>query len=116
MTVWFDAMPESIRAEIAESGLTFKEVENAQEGLDAAHIFVTEEAELKAQLAKLRKLIAADGQVWVSWPKKASGVATEIDQAMVQSAGLAAGFVDIKKCAIDETWSGLKFVIPKADR
>lgn len=116
MRVWFDGMPESIAAEISETVSKLTKLDAPETGLDAAHIFVTEKADLEAKLAQLRGLIAKDGQVWVSWPKKASKMPTEIDQAEVQKAGLAAGFVDTKKCAVDETWSGLKFVIPKADR
>lgn len=116
MRVWFSDMPDSIRAEITDYGLELDELPAAEQGLNAAHIFVTTHDQLSSHLKSLRTKIAKDGQVWVSWPKKASGVATEIDQAAVQKAGLAAGFVDTKKCAVDETWSGLKFVIPKADR
>ena len=113
MRVWFGDMPESIRAEIEESGLTLLDQADPNSGIDAAHIFVTTAGALNNKLAMLRRQIEIDGQVWVSWPKKASGVETEIAQAEVQQAGLAIGFVDIKKCAVDETWSGLKFVIRK---
>ena len=113
MRVWFDNMPDSIRAEIDEYGLTLIEEAKPSEGLNAAHIFTSERAILESRLQTLRHLIDPAGQVWVSWPKKASGMETEIDQAAVQEAGLAIGFVDTKKCAVDETWSGLKFVIRK---
>jgi hypothetical protein len=68
---------------------------------------------LDSKLAQLRGLIAPAGQVWVSWPKKASGMPTEVAQDDVQSAGLGIGFVDSKKCAVDDIWSGMKFVIRK---
>ena len=113
MRVWFDDMPVSIRAEIDEYGLTLAEEEAPSKGLNAAHIFTAERAVLEERLKTLRHLIDPTGQVWVSWPKKASKMPTEIDQAMVQEAGLAIGFVDTKKCAVDEVWSGLKFVIRK---
>jgi len=113
MRVWFYNMPDSIRAEIDDYGLTLIEEAKPSKGLSAAHVFVSEQAALKSHLATLRNLIEPAGQVWVSWPKKASGMETEIDQAAVQKAGLAIGFVDTKKCAVDETWSGLKFVIRK---
>jgi hypothetical protein len=54
--------------------------------------------------------------VWVSWPKKASGVATDVTENVVREAGLAASLVDVKICAVDETWSGLKFVIRRSER
>ncbi|MEM9501865.1 MAG: DUF3052 family protein [Pseudomonadota bacterium] len=113
---WFDAMPENIMDEIDEYALELRFVTDPADGVDAAHIFVIEEADLATKLAQLRQQIAKDGQVWVSWPKKGSGQETALDQATVQRVGLAAGFVDTKKCAVDEVWSGLKFVIPKVDR
>ncbi|WP_432200543.1 DUF3052 family protein [Erythrobacter sp. W53] len=115
-TCWFDDMPKNIMDEIDEYALELRFVATPREGLNAAHIFVTEERDLATKLTELRSLIAKDGQVWVSWPKKGSGHETALDQAAVQRIGLAAGFVDTKKCAVDEVWSGLKFVIPKADR
>ncbi|MDG5749470.1 DUF3052 family protein [Qipengyuania sp. XHP0207] len=111
--VWFFEMPESVQDEIGEYALELTFVASPDERLDAAHIFVAEQALLERKLAELRRSIAPDGQVWVSWPKKGSGVATEIDEHDVREAGLAIGFVDTKKCAVDETWSGLKFVIRK---
>lgn len=113
---WFDAMPESIIDEIDEYALELRFVRQPVEGLDAAHIFVTEAQDLKAKLNQLRPLLDKKGQVWVSWPKKGSGHETALDQASVQTIGLDAGLVDTKKCAVDDIWSGLKFVIPKKDR
>ncbi len=113
---WFDAMPESIMDEIDEYALELTFVAQPTQGLDAAHLFVTQEADLTAKLTQLRHLIDKKGQIWVSWPKKGSGQETTLDQAEVQRVGLASGLVDTKKCAVDEVWSGLKFVIPKADR
>ncbi len=111
--VWFFEMPESVQDEIGEYALELTFVASPDEPLDAAHIFVTEQALLERKLAELRRSIAPDGQVWVSWPKQGSGVATEIDEHDVREAGLAIGFVDTKKSAVDEIWSGLKFVIRK---
>lgn len=113
---WFDAMPENVQDEIDEYALELTFVADPAEGVDAAHIFVTAEDDLSAKLAMLRGQIINDGHVWVSWPKKGSGQETMLDQAAVQRIGIAAGFIDTKKCAVDDTWSGLKFVIPKADR
>ncbi|MEP0390818.1 MAG: DUF3052 family protein [Erythrobacter sp.] len=113
---WFLNMPGTVREEIEDYGLELVIVGEPEEGTEAVHIFVTDGTKLANHLAKLRTLIAKDGQVWVSWPKKGSGMETALDQGAVQRLGLDAGFVDIKKCAIDEIWSGLKFVIPKVDR
>ncbi|MCA0904488.1 DUF3052 family protein [Qipengyuania aquimaris] len=113
ITVWFDGMPESIIDEIDEYALELTFVPGPEAGPDAAHIFVTDQAALEEKLVVLRDAISSNGHVWVSWPKQASGVATEIDEHAVREAGLALGFVDTKKCAVDETWSGLKFAIRK---
>ena len=113
---WFDNMPESVQDEIDEYALELTFVGDPAEGVDAAHVFVTESEDLREKLAALRRQIAKEGQVWVSWPKLGSDPETGLDQAEVQRIGLASGFVDTKKCAVDEIWSGLKFVIPKADR
>ena len=67
----------------------------------------------QSTLAALRDQIASDGQVWVSWPKKASKVPTDITEDTIREVALPLGFVDTKVCAIDETWSGLKLVIRK---
>jgi hypothetical protein len=61
-------------------------------------------------------VIAPDGMIWVSWPKKASRVATDLSETVIRDTALPLGLVDIKVCAIDEVWSGLKFVIPKNQR
>ena len=111
MRVWFLDMPESVRAEIEASGLTLSEDEVPAPGLNAAHIFVTEREGLEKHLATLRKMIDPAGQVWVSWPKKASNVDTDITEDTIREVALPMGFVDIKVCAVDAVWSGLKLVI-----
>lgn len=113
MRVWFDAMPEHVIDEIDEYALELTFVADPAQGIDAAHIFVTEKAALAAQLATLRHQIAPDGQIWVSWPKKAAKVPTDITEDMIRELCLPLGLVDTKVCAIDETWSGLKLVIRK---
>src|SRR5581483_5016098 len=75
-----------------------------------------EGATLAAALKRYRAAIAPHGMVWVSWPKKASGVATDLSDLVVRATALPLGLVDVKVCAIDATWSGLKFVIPKDQR
>jgi hypothetical protein len=80
------------------------------------HVFVTRFSSLENRLKSLRKSIAPECMIWVSWPKKASGVATDVTEDRVRDAALPLGFVDVKVCAIDEVWSGLKLVIRKALR
>lgn len=83
---------------------------------DLALAFADCERSLQAVLAKLEPKLAADGMIWVAWPKKASGVATDLGEDAVRRAGLALGLVDVKVCAIDATWAGLKFVRRVRDR
>jgi len=80
------------------------------------HIFTTERRELEAELPRLKAGLAKDGILWVSWPKQASRVETDLDGNVVRGLGLAAGLVDVKVCAVDATWSGLKFVYRLKDR
>lgn len=82
-------------------------------GIEFCHLFVTSAAALKMKLPLLRKKIDPAGVVWVSWPKKSSGVSSDITEDVIRQLALPLGFVDIKVCAIDETWSGLKLVIRK---
>ena len=111
--VWFSGMPESVQDEIGEYALELTFVADPGHGVDAAHVFVTERAELERLLVALRRQIAPDGQVWVSWPKKAAKVPTDIVEDTIRAVALPLGFVDTKVCAVDETWSGLKLVIRK---
>lgn len=74
------------------------------------HRFVQRRAELAADFPHLARALTDDGTLWISWPKKASGVETDLDENAVREIGLAQGLVDVKVCAVDEVWSGLKFV------
>jgi hypothetical protein len=111
--VWFSGMPDHVADEIDEYALELTFVGDPAEGIDSAHVFVTERADLEARLSALRSQVAPDGQVWVSWPKKASNVPTDVTEDTIREVALPLGFVDTKVCAIDETWSGLKLVIRK---
>jgi hypothetical protein len=84
--------------------------------LDMVHLFAMQAAALRKKLPACRDAIAPDGMVWVSWPKKSSGVATDVTENVVRDTALSLGLVDIKVCAIDDTWSGLKLVIPLKQR
>jgi hypothetical protein len=85
-------------------------------GVDIVHLFATEAAALGDKLAAYRDAIKPDGMVWVSWPKKSSRVPTDLTDQVVRETGLRLGLVDVKVCAIDDIWSGLKFVIPRDRR
>jgi len=110
MRVWSFGMPESVRAEIAASGLQLQLFDAAGPPIDAAHIFVTERTELASRLKQLMPLLVPSGFIWVSWPKKASKVPTDITEDTVRDVCLPMGLVDVKVCAVDETWSGLKLM------
>jgi len=84
--------------------------------IDFAMIFVKTAAELKKQFPRFAKKLAPAGIIWISWPKKACGVATDLTENEVRKIGLDAGLVDVKVCAVNEIWSGLKFVIRLKDR
>ncbi len=111
--VWFAGMPEPVFDEIAEYALDLTFVDDPAKGIDAAHIFVTERADLVERLAALRQQIARDGQVWVSWPTDAAVQPTDITADTVRELALPLGFVDTKACEVDAAWSALKLVIRK---
>jgi hypothetical protein len=93
-----------------------KVVTRSKAPFDMVHLFVTEVASLRKKLATCRSAITPDGMIWVSWPKKSSGVTTDLTDVVVRDTALPLGLVDIKVCAVDDIWSGLKFVIPKKER
>ena len=84
--------------------------------LDLVLLFVDRERVLEKQFAQLAKKLSPNGMIWIAWPKKSSGVLTDLIFDRVQGIGLSSGLVDVKICAINETWSGLKFVIRLRDR
>lgn len=89
----------------------------SEEGnLDVTVFFTKSGAELEAAFPALISATAQNGCIWISWPKKSSGLATDLNENIVRDLGLAAGVVDVKVCAVDETWSGLKFVRRLKDR
>jgi hypothetical protein len=85
-------------------------------GRDFIMLFVSSLKDLKKELPKLKKKLTRDGILWVSWPKKSSGVETDLSFDVVQQLGLKIGLVDVKICAVNEIWSGLKFVYRLKDR
>ena len=95
------------------AGLSVQWSECPKAGIGFVHLFTTSKSKLKTKVLRLRKLIAPDGIIWASWPKKSSGVATDITEDIVREIALPTGLVDIKVCAVDETWSGLKLMIRK---
>lgn len=83
---------------------------------DFAQLFVKSEKELTTKFTEYAKRLQPSGMLWVSWPKKSSGVSTNLSENIVRDIGLRAGLVDVKICAVSEVWSGLKFVFRLRDR
>ena len=81
--------------------------------IDIAHVFVTRKEDLKGHLVTLRNQLKPNAVVWVSWPKKAAKVPTSVSEDIIRELALPLGFVDIKVCAVNEIWSGLKLVVRK---
>jgi hypothetical protein len=104
-----------VRAELREA-LAACVVVTGGEVLDFAMLFSTSRAELRQEFSSMAKQLAPAGMLWVSWPKKSSGVASDLDENVVRGIGLRAGLVDVKVCAVTEVWSGLKFVRRVKDR
>lgn len=93
--------------------IAIDQIDTAPPGYDFVHIFTTVRSVLEALAQKLMALIARDGMIWVSWPKKAAKIATDITEDVIRAVVLPLGLVDVKVCAVDQTWSGLKLVIRK---
>ena len=91
-------------------------VKTARAPLDLVHLFAVEAKGLAAKLRSYRQAIAPDGMIWVSWPKRASGIASDLTDVVVRDTALPLGLVDVKVCAVDDVWSALKFVIPVKQR
>lgn len=109
-------LPTDVRAELKPALDSCRTALDGRGPLDFAMIFVKGQAEMKKHFSGVAKQLAPAGMLWVSWPKKSSGVATDLTENEVRRIGLEAGLVDVKVCAVSEVWSGLKFVIRVKDR
>jgi hypothetical protein len=114
--VLLESLPADVRTDLKDSLSACEIVKKPRGPLDFVMLFVKSRAELEARITTLFQQLAPAGMLWVSWPKKSSGVACDLNENDVRAIGLAAGLVDIKVCAVNDTWSGLKFVIPVAKR
>lgn len=108
--------PKDFQSELGELPDKVEFVKRSTKLLDIVLFFVLSERALARDFAHLAEKLKPNGMIWIAWPKKSSGVATDLSFECVQQIGLAAGLVDVKICAIDETWSGLKFVYRLKDR
>jgi hypothetical protein len=107
--------PAEVRAELREALAECARVKQG-DALDFVMMFTKSRVEMTKEFARIGKLLAPAGMLWVSWPKKSSGVVADVDENVVREIGLAAGLVDVKVCAVTEVWSGLKFVRRVKDR
>jgi hypothetical protein len=114
--IFADGAPAEYRKIVGELPEGARLLAQPQAPLDMVHVFATETKGLAGRLCKFRDAIAPDGMIWVSWPKKASGIATDLSDIVVRDTALPLGLVDIKVCAIDDVWSGLKFVVRAKNR
>ncbi len=108
--------PKDFQSELGELPDRVEFVKRPTKSLDIVLFFVVSERALARDFAKLAEKLTTNGLLWIAWPKKSSGVTTDLSFERVQRIGLDAGLVDVKICAIDETWSGLKFVYRLKDR
>jgi hypothetical protein len=114
--VTFVGLPADVKAELREALTGSTVVKNGGGPLDFAMVFAKTQAGLKREFVRLARLLAPAGMLWACWPKKTSGVATDMNENDVRRIGLETGLVDVKLCAVSEVWSGLKFVRRVRDR
>ena len=108
--------PAGFRRELVDLPKQISFVTSLEDDLDLILFFTKSRAELSANFSRLSSKLAPAGMLWIAWPKKASGVETDLSDYVVRDTGLEAGLVDVKVCAVNDVWSGLKFVIRVKDR
>jgi hypothetical protein len=108
--------PEGLDELLGELPEGLRIVRRLADGIDAAWIFVLARRDLERRLPELLRRLPPDGTLWISWPKRASGVPTDVTENVLREVVLPTGWVDIKVAAIDETWSGLRFALRRSER
>jgi hypothetical protein len=109
-------MPNEVKTELRNALMKCQRETVASRDLDFIVLFAKSLTVLRVELLSAAKALAPAGMLWISWPKKSSGVATDLTEDVVRQSGLDAGLVDVKVCAVTDVWSGLKFVIPVKNR
>jgi len=109
-------MPADVRTELRDALAECRITRDLSAPLEFIHLFSKVRAELEREIKRAAKALAPAGMLWISWPKKSSGVATDLTEDIIRDTGLAIGLVDVKVCAVTDVWSGLKFVIPVKNR
>lgn len=113
--IWFSGAPDGYERALLKAG-RLNVRRKLTQGHDFMHFFARRRASLSQAMPRLRRSMKPSGVVWISWPKKSSGLSTDLDENVVREIGLGAGLVDVKVCAVDGVWSALKFVVPLRDR
>lgn len=116
MRVAFVNAPKNLEKLLGPLPEDVRQLARVGKDMDYVHVFCATSAGLEQRLPRLVQALAPDGMLWISWPKKTSALAKDLDGAGVRESGLATGLVDIKVCAVDEDWSGHKFVRRRKDR
>jgi len=116
MKAFFSGAPAAVVAELEPALADVRLVASLEPDLDFIFGFARADPDLRKEFAAWKRHLAKSGCIWVSWPKKTSGLATDLTDAVVRAIGLKSSLVDIKVCAVDEQWSALKFVYRKSDR
>ena len=109
-------VPADVKAELKDAIGTCELSRKGRRALDFVLLFVRSQAKLKNEFSRVAQQLAPAGMLWVAWPKKTSGIPSDLSENEVRSIGLEIGLVDVKVCAVNEVWSGLKFVIRVKDR
>jgi len=108
--------PEDYAATLGKLPSSVKQTKKLEGPLDFVQFFCSKRAQLEENFRRLKGALSTSGMLWVSWPKGSSGAPTDLTENVVREIGLKNGLVDVKVCAVDETWSGLKFVFRLKDR
>ncbi|MBM3800803.1 MAG: DUF3052 family protein [Acidimicrobiia bacterium] len=108
--------PEAYDETLGELPPGARRLTKPKEGMDFIQLFVKHRSELERTFPALKKELAETGMLWISWPKATAKIDTDVNENVVREIGLSQGMVDVKVCAVDEVWSGLKFVHRLADR
>ena len=115
-SIFVDQAPENYRKLVEPLPEGVSIVPRLADKVDIVHIFSSEAKDLAKKLKQFKKSIVENGMIWVSWPKKSAGVPTDVTEDVIREVALPLGLVDVKVCAVDEVWSGLKLVIRRENR
>jgi hypothetical protein len=115
-SIFIDQAPENYRKLVEPLPEGVSIVPRLADKVDIVHIFSSEAKDLAKKLKQFKKSIVENGMIWVSWPKKSAGVPTDVTEDVIRELALPLGLVDVKVCAVDEVWSGLKLVIRRENR